>query len=498
MKLNKSMLTVLTLTVVLVMVFVISGCQVIGGSGSGGSDSEPGISQIDWDNHEERAEQFVMALVNGDYSVAAAGFDRTMRLALGTRGLKKAWEDTVIAEAGAFAAIAGTEIIPHDEYEIYEVSSRHENLGVTSRVVFSSGGLVSGLFFNFFDADNAAAPGGTDTGTSSGAYSAEDYDMSPRRMDGYTDYPVIIGEGTDYPLKGMLSVPDGITGAAYSSLPRHQVRELLTLPAVPAGAKPAVVLVHGSGPHDMDETVFGITVFKDIAGYLANNGVAVLRYDKRTYAYGEKLMAQYGDELTVREETIDDAVLARDFLVADGRIDAERIYVAGHSLGGMLAPRIVSEGGFAGGIIMAGSPRSLLDIIYDQNMYFIGMMDIDEDERRDLYDMVEEAREDFFTLPEKYISEMDAYPSADFLTGTEKPFLIMQGAKDFQVYADVDFAMYQEIAAGRGNIEFRLYDDLGHLFTVSTMENPTTDDYIAGATVDTAPLADIAAWITER
>jgi hypothetical protein len=61
-----------------------------------------------------------------------------------------------------------------------------------------------------------------------------------------------------------------------------------------------------------------------------------------------------------------------------------------------------------------------------------------------------------------------------------------------------DFEAYKQLAAGRSNFEFHLYDDLGHLFTVSTMENPTTEDYVSGAHVDEAPLADIVAWIKTR
>jgi len=128
-------------------------------------------------------------------------------------------------------------------------------------------------------------------------------------------------------------------------------------------------------------------------------------------------------------------------------------------------------------------------------MYFINLMDVSDDERDTLHRQVDQARVELFTLPEKYIQYMDAHPPEGYLVSTDQPFLILQGGKDFQVYADVDFVLYKEIAQGRGNIEFRLYDELNHLFTRSTMEFPTTDDYIAGTPVDSAPLADIAAWL---
>ena len=437
----------LVVMMVVLIIAAVSGCSK--------NTNKPGAGTIDWDNHDQRAEQFVLALVNGDFSEAAEGFNAEMRQALSVIDLEKAWEDT-IANAGAYISIEEVTMDPHDEYDIYQVISNHQRFKVNSRIVFSEDGLVAGLFFSFVENPDAGR-------------------LTPTRGEGYTEIPVIVGQGTDYPLMGIIAMPDNLSEKAT-----------------------AVVLVHGSGPQDMNSTAFGIPVFLDIADYLAQNGIAVLRYNKRTYAHGADLVAHYGDDLTVREETIDDALLAKALLAQEESIDENRIFLLGHSLGGMLAPRIVAEGDFAGGIIMAGSPRSLLDIIYDQNLYSIAQMDISEEEKAVLLAQVEEARADYFTLPWIYINEMDEHPAADYLTETEKPFLILHGAKDFQVTTEADFALYQEIASDRPNIELRQYDQLNHLFTPSTMTNPTTDDYIPGTPVDTQPLADIVAWLKAR
>ncbi|MCL2076816.1 MAG: alpha/beta fold hydrolase [Oscillospiraceae bacterium] len=456
MKLKK--IIALTLAAIFILSAVL-GCD----SNSADNQSDSEISVIEPNNQNiERAEQFVMALINGDYATAAESFDETMSEALGVDELKKAWED-MIKVAGESIDYIEVEAEAHDEYDIYNIVSYHENSGINSRIVFSQDNLIAGLFFTFVDIDSSHA----------GQVVHTDSVTPAEGVDGYSDTPVIIGEGTDYPLNGILSVPDNKNIEKF----------------------PAVVLVHGSGPQDMNSTVFGISVFKNIADYLVLNNVAVLRYDKRTLAHGQKFIAEFGDEVTVWEETIEDAILAKELLLQNEQIDPERIYVLGHSLGGMLAPRIVSEGGFAGGIIMAGSPRSLLDIIYDQNMYLIPLMDINDDERDELYKQVEEAREIYFTLPEVYILEMDAHPAADYLLETDKPFLILHGDKDFQVYTEADFNLYKEITSGRSNFEFRLYDNLNHLFTISTMENPTTEDYIAGSSVSYKPLADIVEWL---
>ena len=75
----------------------------------------------------------------------------------------------------------------------------------------------------------------------------------------------------------------------------------------------------------MDEKIGNITPFKDLAEGLSARGIAVIRYDKRTFVYGKQMRTD--KEITVREETIEDAVLAADFLRRDPRIDSNKIIV---------------------------------------------------------------------------------------------------------------------------------------------------------------------------
>ena len=98
---------------------------------------------------------------------------------------------------------------------------------------------------------------------------------------------VVIGKNTKYPLKGLLTLPAGVTDPV-----------------------PAVVFVHGSGASNMDEKVGKLTPFKDLAQGLARHGIASVRYDKRTFAHGFKLLMDKQLEVAVKIETIDDAILA--------------------------------------------------------------------------------------------------------------------------------------------------------------------------------------------
>src|SRR4029079_4108127 len=109
----------------------------------------------------------------------------------------------------------------------------------------------------------------------------------------------------------------------------------LTMPTG-SGPFPAIVLVHGSGPNDRDESVGGVKVFRDLAEGLSSRGIAVLRYEKRTRAHPASFVGHF----TVNDETVDDAVAAAALLRSRHGIDPARLFVLGHSLGGMMAPRI--------------------------------------------------------------------------------------------------------------------------------------------------------------
>ena len=263
----------------------------------------------------------------------------------------------------------------------------------------------------------------------------------------------IVGAGTEYPLDG-----------------------LLTLPGEGPASVPAVVMVHGSGPSDKDERIKKLTPFKDLAEGLARRGIASLRYDKRTFAHARKLAKA---SPTVRDETIDDALLAIGMLKDDPRIDRERVFILGHSMGAMLAPRIDAEGGDVRGLVMlAATPHRLEDVVVRQlgqaNERGGLLKPVLAHEQKtfakkfaNLYEMSDdEARKKKFAgnLTLYYFKEMGRKTAVDYLLESDKPALIMQGGRDVQVLASDDFAVFQEQLAGRANTFFKLYPALGHAF----------------------------------
>ncbi len=145
----------------------------------------------------------------------------------------------------------------------------------------------------------------------------------------------------------------------------------LKLPATLAlpegsGPFPAVVLVHGSGPQDRDETVGANTPFKDIAEGLAKRGIATLRYVKRTKQYPQSPV------VTVKEEVIDDALSALALARRQSRVDPKRVFLLGHSLGGYIAPRIAQgDPAVAGVVLLAANARSI-EVLAGEQIQYLG------------------------------------------------------------------------------------------------------------------------------
>ncbi|HXP52792.1 MAG TPA: DUF3887 domain-containing protein, partial [Bacteroidia bacterium] len=153
-----------------------------------------------------------------------------------------------------------------------------------------------------------------------------------------------------------------VTHKIFIKTGQYKMRGILTIPKDVVNP-PVIIFVHGSGPNDMDESLGPNKTFRDLAAGLAAKGIATIRYDKRTKVYG----SQFAEDLhnaTLKEETIEDVISAVNMVSKLNRtlvdtdyigggfvnkvvrkinLDTNNIYVLGHSLGAMLAPRIAHE-----------------------------------------------------------------------------------------------------------------------------------------------------------
>jgi len=393
-----------------------------------------------------------------DYATAEASFTPDMAAAVPADKLKAVWE-SLPAQVGAAKGRGEAKVTPHQGMQVVVIPLHYANGELIAQVVVDAQGRIAGFMIQPAPPAPAAAP-------------AADASYMER------DFPVGDLPGT------------------------------LATPKAPAAAKiAAVVLVHGSGPQDRDETVGPNRPFLDIARGLAAQGIAVLRYEKRTKARPQDFV---DGKYTMDEETTNDAVAAVAALRAAPGIDPDRIFVFGHSQGGMLAPRIAQRSGHVAGLILFAAPaRSLLTILPEQNHYlFNADGDVDAREQQFLDDLgrkianvrgsAEVADKDTpLGLPVGYwraFEKIDPLVDAHQL---EIPMLLLQGGRDFQV-VDTDWQLWKKSFSTDPRATFKHYPALNHLGIAGEGPGTLAEYNKPGGHVGAQLIDDVAGWIREH
>ncbi len=251
---------------------------------------------------------------------------------------------------------------------------------------------------------------------------------------------------------------------------------------------PLVILVHGSGGNDRDETLGPNKPFRDLAQGLAQQGIVSIRYDKRTFAYqyDPKLLS---DSFSLYEETINDAIDAVALASQFTFIDTTKIYIIGHSQGAMCAPKIAELCPKLKGIVMIGAPvTNLVDVLPQQAEYMALLDDtISTTEQMQINTM--KWLSDKIKSPAlgktpkgllmggsptywKSVLNYDQLATAKKLT---LPILILAGDRDFQVLPK-EFAEWQKQLGDHKNVILKSYPKLNHLF-LEGEGRPNTKDY---------------------
>jgi uncharacterized protein len=412
--------------------------------------------------------KFIQYLTGGDYASACEMYDSKVASKLDAATMEKMWGQ-MQGQMGKFVRYERTEVKPERSYVLTNTLMVFEKGGLILRLAFDEEMRIAGIFF---------LPGEVPKPSPSPKYA---------KASKFRESDFVLKSGV-FELPAKLCEPVGKTGY------------------------PVVVLVHGSGPNDMDETLGPNKVFRDIAHGLAGRGIATIRYDKRTLVYG----AECADDktLTLQQETVDDALAAVEYAVSLKNADAGKVYVLGHSLGGHAAPRIASQTKLlAGIIIMAGNARSLDVLISEQLPYLFqldGSISNDEQETINMFQRsVEKLRGGVFTaetpddsLPMgislNYWLDMIQYKPLELVKLLDIRILVLQGERDYQVRM-TDFHLWKQALEGNPRATFKSFKQLNHLMMKGKGKGLSTpSEYDKPSNVDKKVIDTIVRFITAQ
>ncbi len=423
--------------------------------------SAAALRAADDDKHVARARELLALFVQGKHEQFAAAGVEQMKQAF-----KPEQSAAVLAQlefqAGKYVREKGAERTQKAEYQSVLMTLEFERADVKLEFVLTEDGKLAGLWNRgIAERGEPKLPPYAD----------------PAK---YREEPIVVRCG-QYELPGTLTLPKD------------------------AKRPPAIVLVHGSGPHDQDETVAANKPFRDLAAGLASRGVAVLRYEKRTHKYGAAMAAT---DITLEAEVIDDAVAAAELLRKRDDVDARRIYVLGHSLGGTLAPYIARRADWLGGIvILAGAARSIVEVVPEQIEYLArldGALSAEESAQLESVrksaalihaGKLDEVKEPLLGAPSAYWALLDKLDPAGVAAELTMRILVLHGGRDYQVTRKC-FDIWQKRLAERKNVEFRVFERLNHLMLSG--ESPSTpQEYATAGFVDIAVIEAIREWSTK-
>lgn len=315
-------------------------------------------------------------------------------------------------------------------------------------------------------------------------YQKPDYDKG-----NYTQQEIKLGDGS-MALPGTLTLPKG------------------------TGPFPAVVLVHGSGPHDRDSSIGSAKVFRDLAVGLASQQIAVLQYDKVTYEHTVKMSSN--QKITIQEETVQDALAAVQLLANTPGIDSSRIYVAGHSQGGFAVPLIVEadrSGSIAGSIMLAAPAGRFQDLLAEQQQELLARLKelklpaetIAAQEQalqfwQSAVNVINDRQYSTDKLPAQFPLQpaywwyaLRDYKAAETAASQKGRLLVLQGENDWQVPLK-ELTAWKDALKDRTDVTFKSYPNVNHLLA-EYKGLSVGSEYYEPANVSFQLIQDMAAFI---
>lgn len=238
------------------------------------------------------------------------------------------------------------------------------------------------------------------------------------------------------------------------------------------GSDTAVLIVAGSGPTDRNgNSGAGLNTYsyKMLGETLAHSGYAVMRYDKRGIG-GSPIPAEDIPSL-VFENYIDDARACAKFLRAEG---FERVIVAGHSEGGLIALQLAAEEACCldGVVLLCAPGYNMAEILNFQlsqqlvpaymglmvkstaiiNSLKAGRMVAQEDVPAELMSL-------FHPTVQPFIISNMRYEPTELAAKCRVPMLIVSGGRDIQV----SVSNGERLHGANPAAEHRMFENMTHV-----------------------------------
>src|SRR5207248_10076741 len=188
-----------------------------------------------------------------------------------------------------------------------------------------------------------------------------------------------------------------------------------------------------------------------------------------------KKLLKVRDAVTIKEEVVDDALAAVALLRKTPKVDPKRVFVVGHSLGAVAAPRVAErEPAVAGVVLLAGNQRPLEDVMLEQISYILSLeKELTPSKKKALEEISQQvarvrtlkpgadvpAKELPLGVPAAYWLALKAYDQAGTAARLKQPVLVLQGERDYQV-GMADFAGWKKALAAKKNARLKSYPDI--------------------------------------
>jgi dienelactone hydrolase len=286
-----------------------------------------------------------------------------------------------------------------------------------------------------------------------------------------------------------------------------QVKGKLMLPKSKK-AVPAVVLVHGWGPRDADETIGPNKPFEELAKGLSGQGVAVLRFPNRLFAYKDQMSKL--KTATAREEIVEDVLEALKFLRQEKGIDKSKLYILGFDFGATITPQIAKEDGEVAGVILLAAPaRNSADVFEERLKYLASLTGPQQAVSRKQYEdskaMLAQLRDGSAPATGKLLGQpiprwMErneiSLNSPKILAELQCRILVAGAGRDYHV-ARADFDVYKTALKGQSNAKFKWYKALNHYF-MRGEGKAMPQEYDAATPFDSVVIQQLAKWIKSK